>query len=315
MNRYQRVSRPEWILLAAVLVGGCADGGEEATGTSGPGDDATEATTDAGVPGDGDGDGDGDGLPEVLSLRFAHFAPGASGVDACVAAAEGQTFEGPLLGSPGVAFRGGARVIEVSPASEPVVRWVAAGADDCEVALDGTSDTPVGLEGAGAAMVALTDADGISPSNDLQTRVLVSPTVEIPVDSRRFFVRFWNLAVDADEVSLKQNLCTNPFAAFDSTAYGQPGFSPNNQGPVFSASVTAGRDDFTTDIVVCGAGEAPLVQISDFVFNKGELQLVVLSGDGTDTSPWDVTRCVENELVSMDCESGLADPPSLRALP
>lgn len=272
------------------LASGCGD-----DGSGGSQGDATEAI-DAAVG------------PRDIGLRLGNFVPGAGPVNACLAP-DGADFVGPLAGDPGVAFRGATRLYDVSSTGTVAVRWVDGAATDCDTPLAGTTDDTIDLAGADQAIVALTDADGVSPSDDLQTRVLVAPPVDVPDDVRRFFARLWNLSLDGGETSFRQFDCSNPFAAFSSTAYGEPGFSPNNQGPVFSASVSIGKDDFTTDIVVCGDAEEALVDLTAYRFNKAELQFVIVSGNGTEEAPWDITRCIENEAETMDCETELGDKP------
>ncbi|MEM6927023.1 MAG: hypothetical protein AAF602_08855 [Myxococcota bacterium] len=127
------------------------------------------------------------------------------------------------------------------------------------------------------------------------------PTAEVV--EGRFFVGFFHGAEDLGDVSVKQGSCDVPFAAFERVAPGTVGLSPNNDGPLFSAAVTAGSDRFVTDVVICTvpAGDEVL-RIAEHTFVGGVRELHLLSGDGSAEHPYGLTRCREPAPPDAPCD-------------
>lgn len=300
-----RAPRPMgWALAIALSVAGglgCGDdteatGSDGAGGAGASGTPSTTTTTGRGGAGGEATSGGGGGMDDTsVAVRFLHLGPpvpGAPTLDVCLEG-PGRTFaEGPLLGtglSPGEAS---APVNLPSGPSTTTVRWVEGGRADCGVAVDDEADTDVDLAmGASVGWIARLDEDG-SAGATFATRYLPGLTLS-NIEPGRFYARFFHAGLDAGVLNLKQNDCAIPFSAFEQASYGAFAFSPNNQAEFFSASVTAGDDNFTTDVVVCAPGNAEILRLESFRFDGGAIQFSALIGDGTGPAPYRMLRCIE----------------------
>ncbi|MEM9490864.1 MAG: hypothetical protein AAGC55_17080 [Myxococcota bacterium] len=280
-------------LAAAVLIAGCSDDG----GSADEPDEDAQTEQDAGVETDG---------PErsTASVRFANFLPGSGAVDVCIADGPDADFVGPIVaesGDPAIAFREIAARRDVAVAATAVIRWVDGAATDCDTALPGASDTALDIADSGVFTVALLDADGAAPSDDPTTQTFSDVSVATP-DSGRFYARFFNAAVGQAGLSVKQSGCAIPFAAFENTPYGALGMSPNDQANYFSASVTIGQTYFETDIAVCSDTTTEVGRLVMHRFNGGEIQFIVITGDGSAEQPYRFTLCIDTEETPTRCD-------------
>ncbi len=289
------------ILLAAIAVSCFGSDNDPPPADAGSTDSAVGTSTDGGAV---------DAGPVTTStftaaIRFANFVPGGQQIDACLSLTPDGAFEGPVIqqsGGDAVPFGVAAARIEVLLTPTSVLRWVDGLAMDCSAPLVGTNDTEIGIMEAGPFTMALIDADGVSATDEVTTRRYSDRTVDEPL-SGRFYSRFLHLGVELPNQSVKQSTCAIPFAAFENTSYGELGFSPNNQASFFSASVTIGETFFQSDIVLCSGTSSTTLSLPNYRFNGGEIQLLILAGDGSAEFPYRMTRCIDTEVSPEPCVS------------
>ncbi|MEO0602471.1 MAG: hypothetical protein AAF211_13600 [Myxococcota bacterium] len=228
------------------------------------------------------------GQRSSVSLRLANL-DASRALDACTAFDADPTWSRQT-----VAARQATVPVTVE-AEEVRVRWIEA-SGSCDA--PGVFEITVDLGTSSAWVVAASSTEAVA---------FAEPSVE-PLPGR-FYVGFFHGAAQLGDVSVKQGSCDVPFAAFERVEPGTLGISPNNDGPLFSAAVTAGSDRFVTDVVICAVPSGDeVLRIAEHTFVGGVRELHLLSGDGSAERPYGITRCRDPSDAPCDALSPTSAP-------